>query len=166
MSEQDWRWIPVSESPGEEPRKICVLKDGEKDVYWWTDTLGFEEDITHWCEVRYPPLPESEKPPIQEVCEWLGISEPTAWSWQQIEDRDSLFPEATPTLWYNTLLWRIEGELIRAKGARPYWSDLFAKDAYLLTVAYKNYQRQFEASTRGEALLKAAEWVMEQENGD
>ena len=72
MSEQEWRWIPASEPPGEDPRKICVLKDGEKDVYWWTDILGFEENVTHWCEVRFPPLPEPELPLIRRVCEWLG----------------------------------------------------------------------------------------------
>ena len=156
MSEQDWRWIPVSESPGEEPRKICVLKDGEKDVYWWTDTLGFEEDITHWCEVRYPPLPESEKPPIQEVCEWLGVV--TTW----------VEPLETP-VWHDALLWRIEEELVkRLARLRPVYMAYEDGVEWIYQVKRESaiYGVSHDGASRGEALIKAAMWLMEQEGSD
>jgi len=160
MSEE-WRWIPVSESPGEEPRKICVLKDGEKDVYWWTDTLGFEEDITHWCEVRYPPLPEPPKPPIQVVCEWLRID--TGWEekcWARVAADNVPYKRG----W---LLWRIETELHRRVydlhptfEGEGWWRYRMARHPLGCAVSIH------DADTRDETLLKAAKWLMEQEGSD
>ena len=156
MSEREWRWIPASEPPGEDPRKICVLKDGEKDVYWWTDILGFEENVTHWCEVRFPPLPEPELPLIRRVCEWLGIV--TMWA----------EPLETP-VWHDALLWRIE-EALDKRGLEvdvgPRRGGMAGGSLWTARACYGVICQSFYANARGEALLKAALWVMGQEGSD
>ena len=152
MSEE-WRWIPVSESPGEEPRKICVLKDGEKDVYWWTDILGFEEDVTHWCEVRYPPLPEPPKPDIQVVCEWL-------WPGR---DRAGEFCSLTIAQ-ERMLLWDIETELIPKSYNGLTWEHNGRPGGFFSLHADTSLNGvRRDGRTRGEVLIAIALWLKDQE---
>jgi len=135
----------------------------------------------HWLEYEVTPriestleavrelkeMQEPEKPDIQCVAEWLGVDLP---GYQNLDDVPGyiwpLLAEGGFCDTRDAFFWRIEERLIRAKEARLYWSDLFAKDTCRLTVAHKAFQRPFEASTRGEALLEAAKWLMEQEGSD
>jgi len=152
MSEQEWRWIPVSEPPGEDPRKICVLKDGEKDVYWWTDILGFEENITHWCELTFPPLPEPEKPLLQIVWEWRF---PCV----------QFYPPETATQ-RRSMLWDIGTEIEKRY---PGFFTQPSSDGNWIAYVPKTESNGLyicHGESRGEALLKAALWLMEQEGND
>ena len=112
--------------------------------------------------------PEPEKPPIQEACEWLGASaEPMVW--------EQMAKPATNVerLVYDALLWRIETELNKRletllvehtsmqRDVQECWSVGKAGPYHL------ECERELGiAGTRGEALIKAALWLKEQEDSN
>lgn len=173
------QWIPVSQPPIGKRRQVgCLQTDETVQVQRFGIGSLFREDTTHWCELGpWPPFPEPAKPLLQWVCErmWPEGAPKAGDSWAHFAALNYSWSEIAGVaesngFMYDALLWRIEERLIRAKGACPRWSGLFAKDVYRLTVNYDYCQRSFEARTRGDALLKAAKWVMVQdmvqESGD
>ena len=181
MSEE-WRWIPVSELPTGKDRELGMLfKDGIKGRGWfWPGSSRFGEDVTHWCEMRYPllpepPEPEPEKPLIQRVCEGLGVEKPCvffkAW-WASMQKNVQTDGEDDPML--DALLWRIEEALVSRGDVVLEWeheeheeqqSD--APECWLATYRiHYGKSKTVWAATRGEALLKAALWLMEREGSD
>ena len=150
MSESEWK----TGNPPHAGEWLGRWSDGTQGIVRfggnWLTLRDFEPP-TWWAPIEYPLPPEL--PPLQRVCEGLGVS--------TIDYGHLLEPDA--------LLWRIEGAMAKKLARlRPVYmgGEDGAEWMYQAKRESAIYGVSRYGASRGEALLEAAKWLMEQEGDD